>query len=341
MSPLYGSPSKLRKLEASANNLILFALGIFCFTISSVYFNNGYIQLSIFKFEQTVFFILCGFLHGFIFFQMKQKEGISQSPIMLISYMFLFSGWYSVILFPTSGFGFIEWLIVLLVLFMNIKNPYANSIPFFLEFFGIGLFFIKQFIFFIFTENIYDQLILGNQTIQFLLVIIAASGIVLGLIQFFRIIKKCISDIKKAEFQSEDSSLDELKEKAGRFFKKLGNSILNLLKYFLALLRTLFSGPGFLIVLAIILITGGLVVLIVAFCTMNAIYHDILDFIQPILEKLMTTGENLIHPSVPYNLLQTICFFTVFIFSFINQIKINKQPAEKSCSNALSKNYSN
>lgn|GEM_PF-2308513 len=300
--------SSIEKLRRGTICMITFTLSIVVFTLSSIYYRNGNLKLSFVLFPQMAVYIILGFFHTLNVWNLENvisKE--KKSIFMLVCYFFVYSAWYNIVLLPESGLGYIEWAIVLLVLTSNlvteltskkINNPFMGQRPMVLVYFGIFLFFLKMFFFYLFKDNIYDQFFLNNKMARGFVVFFSGGGLVLLLIQFFKHISN------KFEVKIDKS---KIKNNGISFVK----SIIELLKKGITILLGVVSLP----VLIIILTSGGLIVLLVAFITMNSIYNSILAFVEPILEKIASTGENTIHPSTLYYTLQVISMALVLIYT--------------------------
>lgn len=282
------------------------AVGTVVFTISSLYWVNGSIHVSSVS-SYTAIFVILGFLHAYNVYELdnlvsRRKKGL----FWLFCYSLMYTGWYNAVLLPESGLGYIEWIIVLLLLSSNIiseiftkkiNNPFVGQRPLVLAYMGIVLFVLKLFFFYIFSDNIYDSIFLNNGTARFFVGAFSGLGIIMLLMQFTNHVKNKLSL--------------EAQNKIFSAAKGIFQAIVKFVKSIASLIVSCFSGP----VVIIIAIVVGLLVLLCGFMTANAIYNDILAFVEPLLEKLASTGENLVHPSAPYYMCQTISMAIVLFYT--------------------------
>ena len=173
--------------------------------------------------------------------------------------------------------------------------------PLVLIFFGAILFILKIIFFYLFKDNIYDQMILHNKLARLFVVLFSIVGLILLLQQLYKHITNRL-----------EVKIDE--KKAWKTIKDLLKFIFSIIKKGIMLLFSMVSLPVFIIVIAAVVI----ICLGINFATAKFIYDNILEFIEPLLEKLASTGENTIHPSVLYFTLQTISmaiilFYTIWI----------------------------
>ena len=309
--------SSLEKLRKSTEGMIALTLAIVVFTISSLYWYNGFTKLSFVLFPQMAVFIILGFFHAHNIWSLENViSGQKESIFKLVCYTLLYSAWYNVVLLPESGLGYIEWVMVLLVMGSNIvtelgvkkiNNPFMGQRPYVLVFLGVALFLIKEIFFFLFNDNIYDQMILQNGTARFFVFLFAAGGLVLLMMQLGKNFtnKLGVKVNKKA---------------AEKSFKRIISFIADSVKKIFKMLVAAFSWPVIIIIVAsVILVVVGL-----SFAFANKIYNDIMSFIEPLLEKIASTGENKIHPSIGFYACQTLSMATVLFYTVWIEKKINK-----------------
>lgn len=286
------------------------AVGILTFTLASLYVQYGNFKLTLFMFPQSAIYMIFGFFHAYNVWTLDSIIKKDKSIFMLVSYTILYSGWYNIVLLPESGIGYMEWGIVFLALTMNllneilskkINNPFMGQSPLVLVYFGVILFILKVVLFYTFSDNIYDSVFLTNDIARLFVVFFAICGIILLLMQFYKHITNRFG-IK----------ID--KKKAQSVVQKITKTLGDLIRKGFELLKSFCELPVVLIVVGSVV----LILLIIAFLTVNKIYNEILSFVEPFLEKLLDTGENKIHPSELYYLTQVVSmmivlFYTVYI----------------------------
>ena len=160
--------TSLDKLEQKADLSVSLAIAVVSFSLSSLYFtSNRDPMLSITKFPQFAIYVILGFYHAYNVWELENViAGRQTGMVSLFASFLVYTAWYIVVLLPESGIGYMEWLIVFLVLTSNfiteisskkIHNPFMGQRPMVLVFFGTVLFFCKQIIFYLFEDNLYDQ----------------------------------------------------------------------------------------------------------------------------------------------------------------------------------------
>lgn len=288
-------------------NLKTLAVSLLAFAAASLYVQNGVVDLTLFMFPQAAVYFLLGFFHAHNVWSLDNLIRKKQDFFPLISYTILYTGWYNVVLLPESGLGYIEWAIVFIALTMNfineafakkIHNPFMGQRPLVLLFFGLALFLLKMFLFYVFKDNIYESVFLQNDTARNLVGIFSVCGIGLLLMQLYQHITNRFG-----------INID--KKKAHSWGKKLTRMLGGLLRKVFQLLTVFCTLPVVLIVVS----SAGLIALIIAFKTANEMYQDILALMEPFLAKILSTGENRIHPSHLYSLLQTVAMMTVLFYT--------------------------
>lgn len=304
------------------------AVGVFVFVLSSLYWRNGTPKLSFDLFPQTALFFILGFLHAYNVYELenlvsRQKKGL----FSLFCYFLVYAAWYNIVLLPESGLGYIEWFIVLFLLSSNIiteiftkkiNNPFMGQRPLVLVYMGIVLFVAKLFLFYMFPDNIYDSMILTNKTARSAVGIFSLFGIVMLVMQFY---KHVTNKLKSEPITQKEDGIK-------KFFSSLGNLFMKLVKLIGQIIATFLSGPA----IVIIVIASGFVGLAYAFYKMNEIYKNILALIEPLLQKLASTGENSVHPSLPYYVCQLVSMCVVLFYT----IHLERN-MEKNIDNAIKK----
>ena len=286
------------------NATIVSACGLWLLYFSSLYkTNGGGLRLSLFTYPQIIVFMIFGMIQAFNFSKLSDpiyNENTLCSVIRLIGNTFVYTAFYNIVLLPFSGFGIIEWLLVAFVIFSDFFNKIIpkktlsiGQSPFHVLVFGLILFLVKVAIFYIFPNNIYNALFVGNKTARFLLVILAIGAIRMILVQ-----------LKKHSFPKKETNNEHaVSNQLWVGIKKTGLFIKNAM-------TTLFSLPVLLIILLLAFTIFSAVTLFIG----ARIVSDVLALIEPILEQMMKTGKNAIPITHFYTIWQIISFFFILLY---------------------------
>lgn len=287
------------------------AVGVFVFVLSSLYWINGTLKLSFDLFPQTALFFILGFLHAYNVYELENLVSRQKKTLFsLFCYFLVYAAWYNIVLLPESGLGHIEWVIVLFLLSSNmiteiftkkINNPFMGQRPLVLVYMGIVLFVAKQVLFYMFSDNIYDSMILTNKTARSAVGIFSLFGIVMLVMQFY---KHVTNKLKSEPITQKEDGIK-------KFFSSLGNLFMKLVKLIGQIIATFLSGPA----IVIIVIASGFVGLAYVFYKMNEIYNDILTISDRLLQKLASTGKNSVHPSPSYYICQLVSMCVVLFYT--------------------------
>lgn len=303
----------------TTKKLYLLAFGILLLDFSLLYFNKNS-QISLNSTILTKFYIslIFGFFHGYKKFCAIKTIEKSPSLLNLLSQFLIYTAWYNVVLLPLSGLGVIEWVFTAFVLFSdflcavtgkrNIRLSYIGNSNLNLLIFGCLLMIFKIVLFYIFPDNIYISSFEGNSSARFLILIFCITALIFLISFLFKLIK---SKTKTSQISSDQSQ---------KFLKKLANGI----KKFFRSLLSLITGPAALIVLLCI----GLASLTVIFISVKSITNDILNFVEPYLIKLSSTGKNAVTDSVIYNVCQSFVMASVLIYDIFTKEKLENQSKE-------------
>lgn len=305
------SMNKLEKLERASSLSVSLAVAVATLTLSSLYWVNGTELLSVTIFPQFAIFAILGFFHAYNIWELENVITKKQSGMLpLIVYFLLYTAWYNAVLLPESGLGYMEWILVLLVLTSNfmteisgkkINNPFMGQRPMVLLFFGVLLFFCKQIIFYLFEGNLYDQFILGNSTGHLFIGLFSVFGVFLLVKQ----LGKHVSN--RIPLKISAGKLTSLKESFFSFVKSGAQAVS-------ALVMSLFTGPALIAVIIIGILVALLSGLWGVVFLKKLLYDNIVNIVNPLLERLATTGENnKLVPSVPYYVAQLLSLVTVLI----------------------------
>ncbi len=305
------SMNKLEKLERASSISVSLAVAVATLTLSSLYWVNGTKLLSVTIFPQFAIFAILGFFHAYNIWELENVITKKQSGMLpLVVYFLLYTAWYNAVLLPESGLGYMEWILVLLVLTSNfmteisgkkINNPFMGQRPMVLLFFGVLLFFCKQIIFYLFEGNLYEQIVVGNSTANLFVGLFSVFGIFLLLKQ----LGKHVSN--RIPLKISDGKLESVKKSFVSMVKSGAQAVS-------ALAMSIFTGPA----LVAVIIIGIIIAILLGAWGVDflkrMLYDNILKIVNPLLERLATTGENnQIRPSTPYYVAQLLSLVTVLI----------------------------
>lgn len=305
--------NKLEKLERASSISVSLAVAVATLTLSSLYWVNGTELLSVTIFPQFAIFAILGFFHAYNIWELENVITKKQSGMLpLVVYFLLYTAWYNAVLLPESGLGYMEWILVLLVLTSNfmteisgkkINNPFMGQRPMVLLFFGVLLFFCKQIIFYLFEGNLYEQIVVGNSTANLFVGLFSVFGIFLLLKQ----LGKHVSN--RIPLKISDGKLESVKKSFVSMVKSGAQAVS-------ALVMSIFTGPA----LVAVIIIGIIIAILLGAWGVDflkrMLYDNILKIVNPLLERLATTGENnQIRPSTPYYIAQLLSLVTVLIYT--------------------------
>lgn len=243
------------------------------------------------------------------------------SIFVLVCYTLIYTAWYNVILLSESGLGFLEWGLVFFALVINFLDTNLRKVakavpsgqtPLTLMIFGFTLYIAKLFLFYMTSGAIYESAFLGNTTAKVFLI---AGVIICSTMAIKTLINRAFS--KKDLVVNKPSKTLMVKNTLISGAKALGNTIAKILRTF--------SLPA--------LIATAAIAFIFALLFTKSVVDDIEKFFQPILEKILTTGENTITPSAPYNVLQFIVFALIAFYT----IHINNKLTKATCNQSYKK----
>lgn len=289
---------KLKKISFITTSL---AVAIAAFTLSSLYYNNGF-RIESISYQTMVYFLL-GFFHAYNVWTLDNViNEQNKNVFVLFCYSLVYTAWYNVVLLPESGLGLIEWIVVFIVLTSNlitelttkkINNPFMGKRPTVLIFFGVILFIIKVIIFSVVTgNNIYDSFVSGNETVRFLSVLPIIAFLIFGLISLVSQIYKHITNNFEIKADSPFS-----------FIEKIIKSLLTL--------SVIVWLPIIIVMMPFIISILGLFILV----EISNFYTDTLDFVEDILRLITSTGELSLYPSATYYTFQMISFIVVIFYT--------------------------
>ncbi|AAS12045.1 MULTISPECIES: hypothetical protein [Treponema] len=300
------------------------AIGVWFLYLSSAYRSSGgNIKFSILLFPQNMVFIIFGIFQAYNFYEIKKvineeytnhkgfKEPAYISYIRLIADSLIYTSFYTIVLFPISGIGIVEYVIVAIVIFFDFLYKVVPKIksfeisigqsPILVLSFGVLLFLIKIIVFYLFPDNIYNELFVGNSTARWLIAIIGGGGIIL-----------LLSQLKTRVFGGTKT--------ANRLFTKIIGLFVKLFT-FVGTTLCLICSPIVLLGITAITIIGGLFFI-------ESIKNDIIKLLEPFLQKILTTGENKVQISNLYQVFQMISFVLILFHQLLSYFNLRKKAME-------------
>ncbi len=252
-----------------------------------------------------------------------KKTGIFVYILNTLSYTLLCTAFFNTVLLPFSGIGILECAVMLIYLFGNLicslgvggKKSCAGQSPFFIWGFGLLLMVFKQVIFYLFEDNIYEQLFQGNPLMRFLLFI---SATVSGFMLFSNLVKAAQSKILV--------NRTSLKTHSQKISKKIISSLKMIGKSIVGIFTTLLSGPVLIIILiSVALVSVGFLIFF-AKKLFDDFFNNVMAVIEPFMQKMLSTGKDFLTPSTGY----LLCNLGVLLIFFIVIILM-----QKSCQTSL------
>nr|MCR5172768.1 hypothetical protein [Treponema sp.] len=149
---------------------------------------------------------------------------------------------------------------------------------------------------------------LVNDTARFTVFVFSILGALILLIQLIRFARHKLN----IDIPSRNSALSLARRACLTVFAAI--------KAFIRLVVTLVSGPYVILILAI----AGLLVFGISFFIANKIYHDVLLLVEPVLERLLSTGKNSVYPSIFYYTCQLVCISIILLYSAVREIQVQK-----------------
>jgi len=294
------------------NNLAsLFAklgFGFLLINLSLLYVNEaGILLLNKNIMLQFMVSVVFGFFHSVHSSQSYSCNSDSYKAGNFIGEVLIYTAWYNVVLLPPSGFGVMEIVLVVLVVFSDFiaslsgevkeKISYVSATPWNLIIFGTILFIFKFIIIILYPSNLYIEHFVGNATARAIVLFFC----ILGLIIAFSII------LRKFKLFLGITSI--INKKTSVFIKKIFNTLVSFIKFFL----NLFTGWMLIVVIILLFFLTGTAI----FLLMKEIADNIFAFVEPVLIKLSDTGKAVIVESVFYYFAQAIVVMTVLIHNYI------------------------
>ena len=302
----------VKKINSLASSFFLFSFSLFSLFLSTTYVNSFYhLRTTLVFFPQTAVYGLFALLHAFSWVYEKESYGESLSVGAFVTSFVLFWAFYSVIMLPLSGFGLLQWLLTFLVLsanvvsssffFRGVTNRFSGMSGLDFTVFGLFMFFMKAGIFYFLPDNSYDLFVAGNTLVRYVSAVLVALFLFSALASLVRqLLKNAFSsdEGRKDEGGADGTGKDErgrtLGAKVKGLFVKTGRKVAKTA-------ARLFTAGQLLIVFFIVCLCAGLASLFL----IKGILDDILSVIEPLLRKLLTSGENTLPKNQLYGLFQT------------------------------------
>ncbi|MBO4319313.1 MAG: hypothetical protein J5857_02470 [Treponema sp.] len=300
----------VKRLNTIANKFLLLAFASVMFYLSIIFRSRGgAIRLSIFNYFNTIAYSIFAILHALHLFLFMRQKGKNTGIIDFITYVILFLAFYSVVLLPASGFALAEWLVVTLCLFPGLISSVTPirengklyrmmpQNPVWFMAIGILLMLFKVILWWAAPDNLYLSAVTGNQTLRMALVVLCGAGIAV-------LVNQWISRHKISQ---------ENKSKVSKAVQKGVGAVSSILSTVWSFALTIFTGPVLLIIICIAI----LVFIICSVIFAQGVISDIQDIIEPILDKLLTTGQDSIIKSKLYTICQVSSFVGCTLFQII------------------------
>lgn len=275
-----------------------------CFLLLATVYRTrvGNTEYTLFLYPQTVVFFVFGFFQAIteLLLRLKICSEVHILPhiVRFIGTGFVYTAFYNVVLFPLSGLGIIEWIIMGLIILAGFfsklpQNKVVNigQSPIAVLAFGSFLFLIKVFVFYATNYDIYREIAQGNKTARLIIGAMCAGALVL-----------LVTQLKVKIFGKPNNDSDN-------FFKRTGKAITNFFSGLLKIGLSVLQGP--------MLLAIGLGVVFISIITVEKVLLDFEKMISPLLEKLLSTGENNIPNTTFYATYQTIAMVAILIYIFV------------------------
>lgn len=292
------------------------AVGVWLLYLSSLYVSgSGNYLLKITLEPDMQVYLIFGAITAFIYHSyyrvMYYDRGRLPLPVITLAYVadvLAFTSLYSIVLFPLCGFGVIQWLLIIYILFSQLVVRKNNDIyryfsPLSLLIFCSLMYVVKAFVQYVFPINIYQTLIIANDTARW---IIFAIAVIAGIYQLINL----VSSKKNTEPIQIESKIPAISLVGKQIKRGMGFVIT----------------AGFIIPLIGILLSGGLILSIVVL-KMEA---DFWKFLGPLSDKLLSTDRRNILQSQSLSFFQLSALFIYFIYFFINYEIFNSYVRDKS-----------
>ncbi|MCX5814161.1 MAG: hypothetical protein NT178_16700 [Proteobacteria bacterium] len=320
---------KVCKDEPLFWGILKITIGIWMYYLSSKYMSSsGNYRLNIFLLPDTLVFLMFGAVvslvyysyYGIMYSKYEHDLSITARLLFIFGDIFVYTSFFSIVLFPLSGFGVVQWAFVAYMLFTNLimaKNEgfFRCFDPLSFLIIGVVMYIAKIFVQYSLPQNPYQEFISGNTTMRWAIFAIAFVFGIKYMIDLFK---------RKEDLNMAGSS---------SIARKILNFGIETTKKFVKIVMS----AGILIPLIGILLSVGLPVVIYIVVKMQT---DLWNNLGSLLDKLLTTDRLSIISSRSLAVFQLIAFFVFLAYFAINSI-IFKQftDNEKKAFNEFLNNY--
>ncbi len=297
-------------------------VGIWLLYLSNLYISSlGAFRLKIAMYPDMIVYLMFGAVHAYIMHQFNKiiyedtpKIGPVVETLYIVSDIFVYTAFYSIVLLPLCGVGIIEWIVLayMLISTLVIAQDHTAVYRFFspLSFLIIGLclFLLKVSVTTIFPQNIYREMISGIDTVRWFLFAMAVVMLVYyikGLFDFRKQNTVAVSDRHSGK-------------RLAAFFGQKAKRLLSIV----------FTAPFLITVLGIVvplLLIGGAV----GFFILGSMMDDFWEAATPLLERLLTTDRQNIILSKSLMIFQTLAYLLYIIYFYYNNNILQKHIDER------------
>jgi hypothetical protein len=307
----------IHKKEPIYWGIVRLTVGIWLLYLSCLYLSgSGDLRLKIAMDLDMPIYLMFGAIHAYIMHQFNRiiyDENRDIGPMTETTYivadLFVYAAFYNIVLLPLCGLGIIEWGLLAYMLFSTLviaqdrKVIYRFFNPLAFLILGLCLFLLKVAITTLFPQNLYREMISGNDTMRFLLFAMAAMALAYYV--------KSLFDLRKdhAIQVSTQGRGEKLVVFLGRQATKLGKLVL--------------TGPFLIIALGVIFslaVIGGAF----GFFFLGKLEQDFWNAFGPRLEKLLTTDRQNIILSKSLMIFQTSACLLYLVYFFYNNNLLQK-----------------
>lgn len=247
---------------------------------------------SLVRMPETAVYFLFGLLHTFIVNSRYNKINIDCKTLNFMSDWLLFTAFYKLVLLPSCGFGYFEWIILVVAFFFEFsimaQKKFSNKIATSFDsllIFGFFLFLFKVLVRYALPQNLSPN-ILENETAMNLVTILVA------LLAFYGI-KSAVSGLKLTK--DVEKGEEAIIKSAKGIFPVISQGFAKLIGHIADLFITLVTNPIVLLIVLVAVLLLGIVGAVAVLWKINdtiaKISTDIKQFIAPILRFVLETDN--------------------------------------------------
>ena len=304
------------KFTAYSRKLFSLGFGSLCLLLSLIFQSRaGFIRLAVHDhFSVAIVFILSVLNAWGLFRYVSAYSYREQSPLEsvldFLTYLLFSAGLFNVVMFPASGLGIAEMVILMIFMLGNFSMSHINTDrikfagmgPWSTAIFGLILWTVKLVTFYFFEDSIYSQMVSGNSIVRGIIFAFA----IIGAFVLFRHVSK----IGEAHvgIKTQKKKID-----AKNVFIAIGKTVASAVKNFCTFVFSIFTGWVGIIVILI----AGLLILGIGIFAFQSFFDAVMKPVEIILQKLMTTGEYSVNPSMAYTVCQISAMLIYIVFSFL------------------------